>query len=143
MKATIIMSNEERKKIQLENNIERPKDLKKHFACFLECDAEDIEIKMEETIPKKINIRSTQELVRLVINAGNRGIGIREIKDTTLICGKSWDTESPGYLFFQFERLIRKRDIIQVDDHYLLSEDYYRRLNEPIIKRLDFIIRMV
>lgn len=48
MKAIIIISNEERKKLQIINNIKRPGDLKAYFACMLECDPEDIEIRMEE-----------------------------------------------------------------------------------------------
>ena len=48
MKTTIIMNNEERKQIQLENNIKRPKDLKAYFACFLECEPHQVELILEE-----------------------------------------------------------------------------------------------
>jgi hypothetical protein len=69
------MSKEEAKKLQIENSIKDPVDLNQYFAPFLECETEDIEIKLEESqqaVHKEINLKfffqgitSDPELVKL------------------------------------------------------------------------------
>jgi hypothetical protein len=133
MKVIVIINNEERKRIQRENNIKNPSDLKVFFAISLECEPEDITIQMEEITP---NICSTQDIVKLVMSKGDKGISIQEIKDTTLICGKTWDTERPGFLFEQFDLLIDGGFVSKVEDHYVISEEYLKRLNKPYVIKL-------
>lgn len=88
---------------------------------------------------EKINICSTQDLARYIIQAGEKGTSIKQIQENTTVCSKSWDTERYDFIEDQLNRLVKQGHVMKKDDVYVISEEWLTRTIKGIMGKNAFV----